>query len=138
MPSEPARIVDVERQKYLTPNSALSLYDTPRGDLVEFECDVYGEPVSWLSLNEIDALVYGGLARPPIGRPALHRGGRRRRGHARLVKAIRAVLGGVLLEYHSRVVVSLRKIRRAGVCPPTYSINFRSGRLLFQLVLTRR
>ncbi len=22
----------------------LSLYDTPRGDLVEFECDVYGEP----------------------------------------------------------------------------------------------
>ena len=39
---------------------ALSLYDTPRGDLVEFECDVYGEPVSWLSLDEIDALVYGG------------------------------------------------------------------------------
>ena len=38
----------------------LSLYDTPRGDLVEFECDVYGEPVSWLSLDEIDALVYGG------------------------------------------------------------------------------
>ena len=108
---------------------ALSLYDTPRGDLVEFECDVYGEPVSWLSLDEIDALVYGGLARPPIGRPALHRGGRRRRGHARLVKAILAVLGGVLLEYHSR---------RAGVCPPTYSINFRSGRLLFQLMLTRR
>ena len=32
----------------------------PRGDLVEFECDVYGEPVSWLSLDEIDALVYGG------------------------------------------------------------------------------
>ena len=49
---------------------ALSLYDTPRGDLVEFECDVYGEPVSWLSLDEIDALVYGGLARPPIGRPS--------------------------------------------------------------------
>ena len=40
--------------------SALSLYHTPRGDLVEFECDVYGEPVSWLSLEEIDALVYGG------------------------------------------------------------------------------
>ena len=38
----------------------LSLYHTPRGDLVEFECDVYGEPVSWLSLDEIDALVYGG------------------------------------------------------------------------------
>ena len=38
----------------------LSLYDTPDGDLVEFECDVYGEPVSWLSLDEIDALVYGG------------------------------------------------------------------------------
>ena len=40
--------------------SALSLYHTPRGDLVEFECDVYGEPVSWLSLDEIDARVYGG------------------------------------------------------------------------------
>jgi hypothetical protein len=40
--------------------SELSLYHTPRGDLVEFECDVYGEPVSWLSLDEIDALVYGG------------------------------------------------------------------------------
>ena len=40
--------------------SELSLYDTPHGDLVEFECDVYGEPVSWLSLDEIDALVYGG------------------------------------------------------------------------------
>ena len=40
--------------------SALSLYHTPRGDLVEFECDVYGEPASWLSLDEIDALVYGG------------------------------------------------------------------------------
>ena len=39
---------------------ALSLYDEPDGDLVEFECDVYGEPVSWLSLDEIDALVYGG------------------------------------------------------------------------------
>ena len=39
---------------------ALSLYDTPRGDLVEFECDVYGEPVSWLSLDEINVLVYGG------------------------------------------------------------------------------
>ena len=39
---------------------ALSLYDTPRGDLVEFECDVYGEPVSWLSQDEIDSLVYGG------------------------------------------------------------------------------
>ena len=39
---------------------ALSLYHTPRGDLAEFECDVYGEPVSWLSLDEIDALVYGG------------------------------------------------------------------------------
>ena len=38
----------------------LSLYDTPRGDLVEFECDVYGKPVSWLSQDEIDALVYGG------------------------------------------------------------------------------
>ena len=33
---------------------------TPRGDIVEFECDVYGEPVSWLSLDEIDARVYGG------------------------------------------------------------------------------
>ena len=39
---------------------ALSLYDTPGDDLVEFECDVYGEPVSWQSLDEIDALVYGG------------------------------------------------------------------------------
>ena len=39
---------------------ALSLYHTPSRDLVEFECDVYGEPVSWLSLDEIDALVYGG------------------------------------------------------------------------------
>ena len=39
---------------------ALSLYHTPRGDLVEFECDVYGEPLSWLSLDEIDALVYDG------------------------------------------------------------------------------
>ena len=38
----------------------LSLYDTPGGDLVEFECDVYGEPVSWLSLDELDVLVYGG------------------------------------------------------------------------------
>ena len=38
----------------------LSLYDTPGVDLVEFECDVYGEPVSWLSLDELDALVYGG------------------------------------------------------------------------------
>ena len=42
------------------PRGELSLYDTPRGDLVEFECDVYGEPVSWLSQDEIDALVYGG------------------------------------------------------------------------------
>ena len=33
---------------------------TPRGDIVEFECDVYGEPVYWLSLDEIDARVYGG------------------------------------------------------------------------------
>ena len=40
--------------------SELSLYHTPPGDLVESECDVYGEPVSWLSLDEIDALVYGG------------------------------------------------------------------------------
>ena len=40
--------------------SAPSLYHTPRSDLVEFECDVYGEPVSRLSLDEIDALVYGG------------------------------------------------------------------------------
>ena len=40
--------------------SALSLYHTPRGDLVEFECDVYGEPVFWLLLDEIDARVYGG------------------------------------------------------------------------------
>ena len=24
----------------------LSLYDSPRDDLVEFECDVYGDPVS--------------------------------------------------------------------------------------------
>ena len=40
--------------------SELSLYHTPSGDLVESECDVYGEPVSWLSLDEIDALVYGG------------------------------------------------------------------------------
>ncbi len=39
---------------------ALLLYHTPSRDLVEFECDVYGEPVSWLSLDEIDALVYGG------------------------------------------------------------------------------
>ena len=39
---------------------ALLLYDTPGDDLVEFECDVYGEPVSWRSLDEIDALVYGG------------------------------------------------------------------------------
>ena len=39
---------------------ALSLYDTPGDDLVVFECDVYGEPVSWRSLDEIDALVYGG------------------------------------------------------------------------------
>ena len=37
----------------------LSLYDTPRGDFVEFECDVYGELVSWLLQDEIDALVYG-------------------------------------------------------------------------------
>ena len=42
------------------PRGELSLYDTPRGDLVEFECYVYGEPVSWLSQDEIDALVYGG------------------------------------------------------------------------------
>ena len=40
--------------------SALSLYHTPGGNLVEFECDVYGEPVSWLSLDEINARVYGG------------------------------------------------------------------------------
>ncbi len=39
---------------------ALSLFDTPRGDLVELECDVYGEPVSWLSQDEIDSLFYGG------------------------------------------------------------------------------
>ena len=39
---------------------ALSLYDTSGGDLVEFECDVYGESVSWLSVDTIDALVYGG------------------------------------------------------------------------------
>ena len=37
----------------------LSLYDRPRGDFVEFECDVYGELVSWLLQDEIDALVYG-------------------------------------------------------------------------------
>ena len=38
----------------------LSLYDTPPGNLVEFKCDVYGKTVSWLSQDEIDALVYGG------------------------------------------------------------------------------
>ena len=40
---------------------ALTLYDTPSSrSLLEFEQDVYGELVSWLSWDEVDALVYGG------------------------------------------------------------------------------
>ena len=55
----------------------MTAYDAPRGDHMELDTDVSGEPVSWLAQDEIDRLIFdtesppaGGLtSQPPDGHP---------------------------------------------------------------------
>ena len=57
--------------------ATVTAYDAPRGDHMELDTDVSGEPVSWLAQDEIDRLIFdtesppaGGLtSQPPDGHP---------------------------------------------------------------------
>ena len=53
-------VIEPDAVERLT-RGTLTLYDTPsHRSLLEFKQNVYGELVSWLSWDEVDALIYGG------------------------------------------------------------------------------
>ena len=45
----------------------MTAYDAPRGDRVELDTTVSGEPVSWLAQDEIDRLIFDTESTPPPG-----------------------------------------------------------------------
>ena len=55
----------------------MTAYDAPRGDRVELDTNVSGEPVSWLAQDEIDRLIFDTESTPPPG--GMPRRGRRKR-----------------------------------------------------------
>ena len=49
----------------------MTAYDAPRGDRVELDTDVSGEPMSWLAQDEIDRLIFDTESTPPpVGLPS--------------------------------------------------------------------
>ena len=51
---------DVPREDALerVTEATVTAYDAPRGDRVELDTNVSGEPVSWLAQDEIDRLIH--------------------------------------------------------------------------------
>ena len=45
----------------------MTAYDAPRGDRVELDTTVSGEPVSWLAQDEIDRLIFDTESTPAAG-----------------------------------------------------------------------
>ena len=45
--------------------ATVTAYDAPRGDRVELDTTVSGEPVSWLAQDEIDRLIFDTESTPP-------------------------------------------------------------------------
>ena len=60
---------DVPREDALERVTAATVtaYDAPRGDRVELDTTVSGEPVSWLAQDEIDRLIFDTESTPPPG-----------------------------------------------------------------------
>ena len=51
--------------------ATVTAYDAPRGDRVELDTTVSGEPVSWLAQDEIDRLIFDTESTPPpVGLPS--------------------------------------------------------------------
>ena len=64
---------DVPREDALERVTAATVtaYDAPRGDRVELDTTVSGEPVSWLAQDEIDRLIFDTESTPPpVGLPS--------------------------------------------------------------------
>ena len=60
---------DVPREDALerVTEATVTAYDAPRGDRVELDTHVSGEPVSWLAQDEIDRLIFDTESTPPPG-----------------------------------------------------------------------
>ena len=60
---------DVPREDALerVTEATVTAYDAPRGDRVELDTNVSGEPVSWLAQDEIDRLIFDTESTPPPG-----------------------------------------------------------------------
>ena len=60
---------DVPREDALerVTEATVTAYDAPRGDRVELDTNVSGEPVSWLAQDEIDRLLFDTESTPPPG-----------------------------------------------------------------------
>ncbi len=60
---------DVPREDALerVTEATVTAYDAPRGDRVELDTNVSGEPVSWLAQDEIDRLIFDTEFTPPPG-----------------------------------------------------------------------
>ena len=60
---------DVPREDALerVTEATVTAYDVPRGDRVELDTHVSGEPVSWLAQDEIDRLIFDTESTPPPG-----------------------------------------------------------------------
>ena len=58
---------DVPREDALerVTEATVTAYDAPRGDRVELDTNVSGEPVSWLAQDEIDRLIFEHREPPP-------------------------------------------------------------------------
>ena len=64
---------DVPREDALerVTEATVTAYDAPRGDRVELDTTVSGEPVSWLAQDEIDRLIFNTESTPPpVGLPS--------------------------------------------------------------------
>ena len=64
---------DVPREDALerVTEATVTAYDAPRGDRVELDTTVSGEPVSWLAQDEIDRLIFDTESTPPpVGLPS--------------------------------------------------------------------
>ena len=61
---------DVPREDALerVTEATVTASDAPRGDRVELDTHVSGEPVSWLAQDEIDRLIFDTESTPPPGR----------------------------------------------------------------------
>ena len=60
---------DVPREDALerVTEATVTAYDAPRGDRVELDTNVSGEPVSWLAQDEIDRLLFDTESTSPPG-----------------------------------------------------------------------